>query len=200
METAPPPTPTSKPQPSIHDSKELLRAAFDLAATDDNRETYTVGSLIEDARFAKLSPILAQTFPRRQNRELIRGLLAATFDLRERCFKNKAGEVLRDEAAEAVRETERRLIERRKQGLQPDPNFCRDLHLGEFEAKRRFFSVTAFAESLGISRAAFYKAWKKQWPGLSPRKVFSRLKAVQSPETDWRERSTISRDEYSESD
>lgn len=142
------PRPQSTPQPSFLDSPELLAAAVDLAVDKSLRAKYSIGKLIEEARYHKeFVPLLRTIFPRKKNHDIASALMAATFR------------------------------------LSPDDTPLTDVKLTDVKATRRPFCVKAFSKSLGISRAAFYKAWNKR-AKYSLNKALARVTACERPKKD----------------
>jgi hypothetical protein len=160
--------PTSRIRAAISsdlDTLEFVGAALDLAFQDDTLDTYSVGKLMEDRRFPEIARKFLQAFPRNKKREIAEAILAACFDFES------------FDPTKSVDEAERRALERKRRKIPKDSDRNRDLHLTNTKPKRRFFSVSAFAQKLGLSRSAIYRAFKKmklQKPATSFRLMLTR--------------------------
>ena len=189
----PPPKPPPKFPPSPFETPKGFAAFLDLAVSTDLEETRTFCELMKDKRFRKLAARLRKVFPRKRTLDIAAALMAAAFDIEPY------------NPTEDIREAEHRAMERKRQGFPDDPKAYRDLHLTETKAKRRRFRVYKFANALGLTRAAVYKAFKKAGWKKTPADVFRYLLSAQdrpprSTDPNEEKCSEISDEEYSESD
>jgi hypothetical protein len=153
----------TRPEESFFDSTEYLGATFHLAGDIAIQDNYTFGKLVADSEFLKVANLLSEVFPRFKRGRIAAALLAGAFHLKP---FDSTGNVV---------EAERRVTKQKLGELPRDSDLLSDLPLTEFEAVRRRFSMKAFAEGLGVSRAAVYKSFKKKGVSKPAERFFAPL-------------------------